>query len=70
VGKVDKGIKCSVQNCGKEALRSLAASKVAAAGLKIDTERRAYVCREHYKEYKKATKKDRTLERWRHQGSR
>ncbi len=66
MGKIGKGVKCSVSNCEKETIRSIAASKVTAAGLKIDVERRAYLCKEHYKEYKKATKKDRTLEKWRH----
>ena len=28
------------------------------------------LCKEHYKEFKKATKKDRKLEKWRHQDSR
>jgi len=70
LGKIDKGVKCSVSGCEKDAVRSIAAGKVTAAGLKIDEERRAYLCKEHYKEFKKATKKDRTLEKWRHQGSR
>jgi hypothetical protein len=70
LGRIDKGVKCSVSGCDKDALRSIAAGKVTAAGLKIRTERRAYLCKEHYKEFKKATKKDRTLEKWRHQGSR
>jgi len=70
LGKIDKGVKCSVSGCGKDAVRSIAAAKVTAAGLKIGAERRTYLCKEHYKEFKKATKKDRTLEKWRHQGSR
>jgi len=70
VGKIDKGVKCSVSSCEKDAMRSIAAGKVTAAGLKVNVERRAYLCKEHYKEYKKATKKDRTLEKWRHQGAR
>ena len=69
LGKIDKGVKCSVSGCGKDAMRSIAAAKVTAAGLKIATERRAYLCKEHYREFKKATKKDRTLEKWRHQGA-
>ncbi|UCH32234.1 MAG: hypothetical protein JSV05_02280 [Candidatus Bathyarchaeota archaeon] len=70
MGKIEKGIKCSVSSCEKSAIRSIAAGKVTTAGLKIDTERRAYLCKDHYKEFKKATKKDRTLEKWRHQGVR
>jgi hypothetical protein len=70
LGRIDKGVKCSVSGCEKDAIRSIAAGKVTAAGLKIDVERRAYLCKEHYKEFKKATKKDRTLEKWRRQGTR
>jgi len=70
LGRIDKGVKCSVSGCEKDAVRSIAAGKVTAAGLKIDVERRAYLCKEHYKEFKKTTKKDRTLEKWRHQGTR
>ncbi len=70
MGKIDKGVKCSVSNCGKDATRSIAAGKVTSAGLKIEAKRRAYLCKAHYKDFKKATKKDRTLEKWRHQGSR
>lgn len=68
MGKIGKGVKCSVSGCEKDAARSLVASKVTAAGLKVGTERKAYLCKEHYKEFKKATKKDRTLEKWRQKG--
>jgi uncharacterized protein YlaI len=66
LGRIDKGAKCSA--CGKEAVRSISADKVKAAGLKAGNEKRAYLCKEHYKEYKKKTKKDKQLERWRYQG--
>ena len=49
-------------------MRSISADKVKAAGLRVGSEKRAYLCREHYKEYKKKTKKDKQLERWRYQG--
>lgn len=64
LGRIDKGVKCSV--CGKEAVRSLSADKVRAAGLKVGNERRAYLCKEHYKEYKKKTKREKQLEKWRY----
>jgi len=70
LGRIGKGVKCSVSGCDKDAIRSIAAGKVSTAGLKIDTERRAYLCKVHYKEFKKVTKKDRTLEKWRYQGTR
>lgn len=67
MGKVSAGAKCSVAGCGRLAVRSLPAVKVAEAGLRASsTGRRVYLCREHYKEYKKRTRKERELEaaRW------
>jgi len=69
VGRIDKGENCSVSGCGSEAERSISADKVKAAGLKIggnDNTKRAYLCKEHYKEYKKKSKKDKLLDKWRH----
>ena len=68
MGRVSKGTLCSVDGCSREAIRSLPIAKVEEAGLKVKGTRRAYLCREHYKEYKKAIKKEKTLERWRHKG--
>lgn len=66
MGRIDKGQKCSVSGCGREAARSITADKVKAAGLNVSTdEKRAYICKEHYKEFKKKTKKDKTLDKWR-----
>ena len=67
MGRIEKGVKCSVSGCGKEAVRSISADKVKSAGLNVSAkEKRAYICKEHYKEYKKKTKKDKTLEKWRY----
>ena len=67
MGRIDKGVKCDVSGCNNEAVRSLNADKAKKAGLNVSSnEKRAYVCREHYKEFKKATKKDKTLEKWRY----
>ena len=68
MGRVAKGVKCSVVGCDKEAVRSLSTEKVSAAGLKVGTARRAYLCKGHYKEYKKETKKEKMLEKWRYKG--
>ncbi len=68
MGRVDKGAKCTVSGCGKEAVRSISAEKVKTAGLRVGNEKRAYLCKDHYKEFKKKTKKDKQLERWRYQG--
>jgi thymidine kinase len=67
LGRIDKGAKCSVSGCGREAARSISTDKVKSAGLKVGSnEKRAYLCREHYKEFKKKTKKDKTLDKWRY----
>jgi len=67
LGRVAKGVKCSVSGCGKWAKRSLSAAKVRMAGLSISSgERRAYLCENHYKEFKKRTKKEREIEQWRY----
>jgi len=67
VGRIDKGVKCSVSGCGREAVRSISAEKARAAGLNVGSgEKRAYICKEHYKEFKKRTKKDKTLDKWRY----
>lgn len=66
MGRIEKGAKCSVLGCGSEAVRSISAEKVKSIGLRVGNERRAYLCKEHYKEYKKKTKKDKQLERMRY----
>jgi hypothetical protein len=67
LGRIEKGVKCSVSGCGREAARSIPSDKVRAAGLNVGSgDKRAYICKEHYKEYKKKTKKDKTIEKWRH----
>ncbi len=66
MGKVKKGVKCSVKGCNNEAVRSLSAEKAVSAGLDVGSSRHAYLCKEHYKEYKKWTKKERMLEKWRY----
>ena len=66
MGKISKGVECSVKGCGEPAVRSLSAQKVGAV-LKINVSRgRAYLCEKHYKEYKKLTKEERRIERWRY----
>jgi len=69
LGKVGKGVKCSVSGCSKDAARSLSAEKVRMAGLSLSSsEKRAYLCENHYKEFKKRTKKERKIEQWRFKG--
>ena len=68
LGRVDKGVKCSISGCGSGAIRSISAEKVRSAGFRVGAEKRAYLCKEHYKEYKKKTKRDKQLERMRYKG--
>ena len=69
MGRINKGVKCSVSGCSKEAIRSLSTEKVRSAGLNVgSSERRSYLCKEHYKEYKKKTKKEKMFEKWRYKG--
>jgi thymidine kinase len=56
-----------VSGCGREAVRSVSTGKAKSAGLKVSSnEKRVYLCREHYKEFKKKTKKDKTIDKWRY----
>jgi len=66
LGRIDKGEKCSVVGCGKDAERSVSLDKVKSAGMKVTGEKRAYLCHDYYKEFKKKSKKDKTLEKWRY----
>jgi len=57
---------CAVDGCGNPAARSLSANRVKQAlpELKLGTTgRRAHLCRQHYREFRKKTKEDRELER-------
>jgi len=67
LGRIDKGVKCSISSCNKEAVRSVSTEKAKSTGLNFaSSEKRVYLCRDHYKEFKKKTKKDKTIEKWRY----
>ena len=66
MGKIGKGTKCSVKGCNEGAVRSIDIGKVKQAGLDAEGAKRAYLCKEHYKDYKKGSKKSSQIERWRH----
>jgi hypothetical protein len=68
LGKISKGEKCSAKGCAKEAIRSLPIDDVTSAGIEVQGTRRVYLCRDHYKQYKKATKKDKMVDKWRYGG--
>ena len=64
MGRVDRGVACDVTGCKNQAERSLSRAETGQSGLSIGGDgRRVYLCRDHYKQWKKATKKSRTLER-------
>ncbi len=65
MGKVGKGVKCSVVGCTEDAVRSISPVDVSRAGLKVSSAGRGYLCKKHYKEMKKKTRKDKEIERWR-----
>ncbi len=55
---------CAVPGCGAEAVRSLALAEARKAFADIPEKgRRAPLCRDHYREWKKATKESRQLDR-------
>ncbi len=54
---------CDVKGCGKEAERSVSGESAFEAGLDVEEGlKRVHLCRDHYRQYKKSTKKDRTIE--------
>ena len=65
MGRVEKGESCGVSGCSEPAQRSISGSKASmASDLEVNTSnKRVYLCRQHYKEWKKATKEDRENER-------
>jgi hypothetical protein len=64
MGLIAKGAKCSVKECGEDGVRSLTASKVEGTGVGIPNGlKKAILCKEHYKEWKKATKGERDTEK-------
>ena len=66
MGKVAKGVKCMVAECGREAVRSIALDKLGMFKVEPSRSGRAYLCAYHYKEYKKKTRKERIIEKGRH----
>ncbi len=64
MGRVDKGVPCNVKECSNTAERSLSREQLGGSGLSITGDgRRVYLCHDHYKAWKKTTKKGKSLER-------
>ena len=56
MGRVDKGVNCSIHGCDQTAERSMSGSK---ASMAVNI----YLCKTHYREWKKASKNERENER-------
>ena len=55
---------CDVSGCSEDSVKTVSGQKARDAGLSVPSNlRKAHLCKKHYKEFKKATKKDRELER-------
>ncbi len=68
MGIVAKGAKCNVDGCDNDGVRSLNTTKVESGGLRVSSNnKKSVLCKTHYKEWKKATKDDRELERARYE---
>ena len=64
MGRVDKGVSCSVSGCANPAERSMSGTKAAMApDMGLGGAKRVFLCHVHYKEWKKASKEDRENER-------
>ncbi|MFW9830920.1 MAG: hypothetical protein ACFFD8_04020 [Candidatus Thorarchaeota archaeon] len=72
MGKIKQGMICSVDGCNEKATRSFAADKAkealqpTGASLKDERARRVYLCQKHYKSFKKQTKQEKKLDKWRY----
>jgi len=68
MGKIKRGITCSVEACNEDAVRSLSPELVSKANLRINIGKstRVYVCTTHYKQIKKVMRKEKQKEKWRH----
>jgi len=68
MGRIEKGVNCSVPGCKNIAVRSVSGVKAGRSGLPIKEVRHAYLCKEHYKEFKKNSREERRVEKWRWSG--
>ena len=67
MGIIAKGAKCNVSECNNDGVRSINTSRVEDAGLRVSSSvKKSVLCKIHYKEWKKETKDDRSLERARY----
>jgi hypothetical protein len=66
MGKISKGVICDVEGCEEKAERSVSYTLASLSSLKFkSSSRKVYLCKSHYKQFKKETKEARELERLR-----
>ena len=53
---------CDVSGCNEESVKTVAKKKVEMV-FSVEGKNKIHLCKKHYKEYKKQTKKERSLER-------
>jgi len=57
---------CSVKGCNEPAIKTISVTKFEGVNLEVEAVgRKIYLCKKHYKEYKKQRKNIERLERWR-----
>lgn len=67
MGKISKGIDCSIDSCDTLAKRSVSRKNLGSSDFSISSNsNRVYLCSEHYKSWKKSTKETRESERARY----
>ena len=63
----DEKEKCEIKECDNDAVRSIATTnlikKMPAAKVEDEKKKRTHICKDHYKQFKKATKEERDLQR-------
>ena len=67
MGKISKGVECSLDNCSNSAVKSISSKNVDSSKFSISSDsHKVYFCTEHYKSWKKSTKELRKSERARY----
>ncbi|MGA1821662.1 MAG: hypothetical protein ACMUIG_03965 [Thermoplasmatota archaeon] len=55
---------CDVEGCKTASVRSISAKKVSDSGISVGKKTgKVHLCKDHYRDFKKKTKKDRELDR-------
>lgn len=68
MGKIGKGVKCSVVGCEKQAYKSVTVTSIRKSNFNLSLDYsgpRVYLCKEHYREFKKHIKDLKKFDKWR-----